>query len=138
MIGCSYDAESIDHTMHMLTEILDAESCLRQAMLDSDLDGLDRLIADDLLFTNHLGQVMDKQADLSAHSSGILKFRRLDPSERSVLTREHFAVVTVLMNVEGSYAGEQFAAKIRYTRVWSIADSERLQVLAGHSSLVQS
>jgi len=42
----------------METEIIHSEARLRQAMLRSDLNVLDELLAPDLIFTNHLGQVM--------------------------------------------------------------------------------
>lgn len=119
------------------TAIIQAESQLRQAMLSSDVASLDRLISGDLLFTNHLGQLLSKQADLSAHGSGLLKFTKLEPSEQAVLVRDQFAVVTVKMSTEGVYANEPFSASIRYTRVWAPASNDGWHVVAGHSSLVQ-
>ncbi|MDZ7920241.1 nuclear transport factor 2 family protein [Rhodoferax sp.] len=118
------------------TVIIQAESRLRQAMLGSDLASLDRLISGDLLFTNHLGQLLSKQADLSAHGSGLLKFTKLEPSEQAVVVHDQFAVVSVKMRTEGVYANELFSASIRYTRVWAPASSESWHVVAGHSSLV--
>lgn len=117
--------------------IIEAESHLRQAMLSSDVVSLDQLISDDLLFTNHLGQRLSKQADLSAHGSGLLKFTKLEPSEQTVLVRDQFAVVAVNVSTEGFYANEPFSARIRYTRVWTSAGGEAWHVIAGHSSLVQ-
>ncbi len=49
------------------TQILEAEEQLRQAMLASDVNALDDLLSPELIFTNHLGQVMGKQDDLAAH-----------------------------------------------------------------------
>jgi len=40
------------------------EEKLRHAMLTSDVSALDELIADDLVFTMHTGQVVNKQFDL--------------------------------------------------------------------------
>ena len=37
------------------SEVLEAEDLLRGAMLRSDVEALDALLAPELLFTNHLG-----------------------------------------------------------------------------------
>lgn len=55
------------------TQILEAEERLRLAILSSDVNTLDELLAPELIFTNHLGQVLGKQDDLDAHQSGTLR-----------------------------------------------------------------
>lgn len=59
------------------TQILQAEERLRLAMLNSDVNTLNELLAPELIFTNHLGQVLGKQDDLNAHQSGTLKIQVL-------------------------------------------------------------
>ena len=119
------------------TAIIEAESGLRHAMLSSDVASLDRLLSGELLYTNHLGQLLSKQADLLAYGSGLLKFTKLEPSEQVVIVRDQFAVVSVNVSTEGVYANEPFSARIRYTRVWASASSGSWHVVAGHSSEVQ-
>ena len=97
--------------------VAELEERLRQAMLTSDLDGLNAPIADDLLFTTQTGAVIGEAADLDAHRSGALRLTVLDPSDRHILTFETSAVVSVLMEVEGTYGGEPFSGTYRYTRV---------------------
>ena len=60
--------------MNALTEaqVLDAEERLRLAMMASDVAVLNVLLADDLLFTNHLGHLLSKHADLAAHEQHLL------------------------------------------------------------------
>jgi len=43
------------------TQIIDAEERLRLAMLASDVGTLDELLAPELIFTSHLGEVLRKQ-----------------------------------------------------------------------------
>jgi len=117
--------------------ISELEESLRQAMLASDLDSLDALIADDLLFTTQTGAVVGKVADLDAHRSGVLRLTALDPSDRHILTLEKSAVVSVQMDVAGAYEGEPFSGTFRYTRVWGHVNG-RWQVVAGHMSEVAS
>lgn len=119
-------------------EVADAEERLRQAMLASDVAALDQLIAPDLLFTNHLGQLLDKQTDLGFHQSGTIRFNQIEPSDATIRVHGHFAVVSVHMRVVGSFAGTDFAEAFRYTRVWRPAGRTQWQVVAGHMSVVQA
>jgi hypothetical protein len=63
-------------------QIAEAEDQLRTAMLSSDVAALNELLTEDLIFTNHLGQLLGKNDDLSAYRSGVLKIVRLEPSEQ--------------------------------------------------------
>jgi hypothetical protein len=117
-------------------QIVELEERLRQAMLRSDVVELDALIAPELLFTNHLGQVVSKQEDLDVHRSGRFKFTELTPSERQIQLNDECAVVSVLMHIVGSYEGTPVEQDIRFTRVWAIATSGSIQIIAGHTSAI--
>lgn len=117
--------------------IVDVEERLRRAMLASDVDALDALISADLIFTDHLGRVFGKEEDLAAHRSRMLRFHALDPAELRIAMHGGLAVVSVRMAVAGSYGGAEFAAKLRFTRVWRRAPSGGWQVIAGHGSEVR-
>jgi hypothetical protein len=114
--------------------IIELEERLRQAMLQSDVVELDALIAPELLFTNHLGQVISKDADLEAHRSGRFKFTQLTPADRQIQLYDGFAIVSVLMHILGSYEGNPVELNIRFTRVWAMSTSGSLQIIAGHTS----
>ena len=66
-------------TSKQQTQLIELEERLRQAMLRSDVGVLDELIAPDLIFTNHLGQLVSKQDDLAFHQSGVLKLKEFTP-----------------------------------------------------------
>ena len=116
------------------THIVEMEERLRQAMLRSDVGMLDELIASELIFTNHFGQVIGKQEDLATHRSGALRLKELTPSEQHIQLSDGFAVVSVLMHLVGSYENTPIDSSIRYTRVWSISSKGTLQIIAGHAS----
>ena len=60
-------------------------------MSTSDVAMLDRLLSPDLIFTNHLGQVISKSQDIELHKSGLLKIGSLETLEEiSVEGREEF------------------------------------------------
>lgn len=112
------------------------EERLRLAMLHSDVIELDALISPDLLFTNHLGQVITKDADLASHRSGDLKFKSLKSSEQQIRQVGACAIVSVAMLLQGSYLANPIDLQIRYTRVWATGLDGSFQIVAGHASII--
>jgi ketosteroid isomerase-like protein len=117
-------------------QIVEAEEKLRQAMLSSDVKALDELLAPELIFTNHLGQWIGKQEDLEGHKSGALKLTSVEPLERHILLKNNVAIVSVKMQLSGSYEGTPASGNFRFTRVWSQSPKSTWQIIAGHSSIV--
>lgn len=117
-------------------QVLNAEERLRLAMMDSDVAQLNCLLADDLLFTNHLGHLLSKQADLAAHEQRLLTITELHPSEQQVRIQGNVAVVSVRMRLTGTYHDAETHGDFRFTRVWAQAADGALQVIAAHSGVV--
>ena len=105
-------------------------------MLRSEVSALDELLAPELIFTNHLGQVLTKKDDLESHHSGILKVEALTPFEEHVLLMGEVAILSVRMHLIGSYAGIRSDNDFRFTRVWAKSSGDTWRVIAAHSSLV--
>lgn len=99
--------------------IAQLEEQLRQAMLSSDVAALDKLIADDLVFTLPNGAIANKQMDSDAHCSGTQKRTEVNFLERQVQIYDKVAIVTVKTELAGTYAGEDITGTYRYTRVWA-------------------
>lgn len=118
------------------TQIAESEERLRLAMLRSDAGALDELLAPELIFTNHLGQVLTKQDDLEAHRSGTLNIEVLTPSEERIQLVGDVAIVSVRMHLLGSYAEARSEADFRFTRVWALSSGGVWRVVAAHSSVV--
>ena len=116
------------------SQIIAMEERLRQAMLRSDIAELDALIAPELLFTTHFGQLVTKQEDLEAHRSGFFKFTEITPSDRHIQINPGFTVVSLLTHLLGTYDGTLFDQTIRFTRIWAISSNRSLQIVAGHTS----
>jgi hypothetical protein len=117
-------------------EILARENELRHAQLTSDVDALDRLLDDRLMFTSLDGTVVTKDDDLALDRSGRLRITRMEPIERSVLHLGGTSVVSVKMDAAAVVVGSPTNTTLRYTRVWHQASGE-WQVVAGHMSIVQ-
>ncbi|MEM9507781.1 MAG: nuclear transport factor 2 family protein [Cyanobacteria bacterium P01_E01_bin.35] len=118
------------------TQIVEAEEQLRIAMLHSDVEMLDRLLASELIFTNHLGQVLSKQDDLHAHQSGLLNISKLTSSEQEIRLYQNMAIASVQIHLVGSYDGIPSDGDFRFTRVWIHSSNGMWQVIAAHSSIV--
>ena len=117
-------------------QIIEAEEQLRLAMLDSDVQVLDELLAAELIFTNHLGQVLSKQDDLAAHQSGKFNLEALFTCDRRMQILDNVAIVTVKVHLIGSYEGSSFDDNLRFTRIWNLSSNGTWQIVTAHSSLV--
>lgn len=114
-----------------------AEDALRRAQLAGDADALDRLVDDALVFTGPDGLLYGKADDLAAHREGWVRITHLVPSEERVIALgDGVAVLSVRMEMAGTFRGAPFAGPMRYTRVWR-ATADGWRVVAGHVSAVQ-
>lgn len=119
----------------MSSIILELEEQLRLAMCRSDINALESLLADNLIFTNHLGQVVSKSDDISSHKKKIFVINSLDLSNQEVIDLGRSLIVTAQADISGSYNGQPTAGKFRFTRVW-VNNESGWQVVAGHSCVI--
>jgi ketosteroid isomerase-like protein len=118
-------------------EIVALEARLRAAQLAADLEQLDQLIDDDLLFTGPDGQLGTKAQDLAAHGSGALRFREHEPEELRVRrVGRDVAVVALRARLAVEVGGKLVRGTYRYTRVWSRGTDSAWRVAGGHVSEV--
>jgi ketosteroid isomerase-like protein len=120
-------------------EIVECEARIRDAQLNADVAALDRLIADELLFTGPDGRIGTKSADLDAHATGAVRFRAHEPEElhiRRLGANVAIAALRARLTVEvgGAIVGGTF----RYTRIWAREDGSSWRVVGGHVSEVPS
>ncbi len=121
------DSDSADESLRA------CEAALRQAQLAGDVRELDRLIDDSLMFVGPNGAVYGKSDDLDAHRNGLIRITRLDPSEERIIRFGETAVVSVRMEMSGTFEGAAFAGPFRYTRVWREQAGD-WRIVAGHVS----
>lgn len=118
-------------------EIVTLEADLRAAQLAADIPTLDRLIADELLFTGPDGQLGTKAQDLEAHGSGLVRFRSHVPEELRVRrVGPDIAVTALRARLEVEVAGTLSRGTYRYTRVWAREGDGKWRVVGGHVSEV--
>ncbi len=112
------------------------EDQLKTAMLNSDASVLDEFLAEGLIFTNHLGQVVSKENDIEAYRSGTAKIKSINQSEQRIRLEGDTAIVSVLSQISGEFGGAQYTTILRFTRVWQKGGNNKWQVIAAHSSLM--
>jgi ketosteroid isomerase-like protein len=118
-------------------EIVACEAQLRAAQLAADVAALDRLIADELLFTGPDGELGTKAQDLAAHGSGEVRFRGHEPEELRVRRVGADVVVSALRaRLAVEVAGTLLRGTYRYTRVWAREGGGPWRVVGGHVSAV--
>lgn len=120
-------------------EIVALEAQLRQAQLDADVAALDRLIADELLFTGPDGALGTKAQDLAAHASGAVRFRAHEPDELRVRrVGSNVAIAALRARLAVEVAGVLVHGTYRYTRVWAREGEGAWRVVGGHVSALPS
>lgn len=117
------------------TEILALEDKLYTAIKESNIQALDELLYDDLLFITPMGDVITKEIDLKTYSDGALKIQELIPEVEQLNIVDDLAIIVLIMELKGSYNGETFEAKYRYIRFWK-EFSDGIKVVGGSGSQI--
>ncbi len=110
------------------------EEELRLAMISSDVDALDDLIDDSLIFTLPTGDIATKSMDLDAHSSGVQKITELKCLAQKIVLHDTFAVVASKMELKGNFLESSIDGIYSYSRTWKKIGSS-WKVVAGQVSI---
>ena len=114
-------------------EIVALEARLRAAQLAADVEALDSLISDALLFTGPDGRLGTKADDLAAYRSGAVRFRAHEPEELRVRRiGADVAVSALRARLAVEVGGALSRGTDRYTRVWAREDGGSWRVVGGH------
>ncbi|MEC4775403.1 nuclear transport factor 2 family protein [Burkholderia cenocepacia] len=117
------------------TVIEPSETTLRAAMLANDVEALDALLDDDLVFTVPTGQVISKEDDLAAHRAKLLRLDTLDVIEMRASAVDEMILTTTRAALAGRFDGAAFTGTFAYTRLWRRSGAH-WRVVAGHASQV--
>ncbi|WP_027858153.1 nuclear transport factor 2 family protein [Marinobacterium jannaschii] len=119
----------------LVQQAVAAEQRLKAAMVDSDIAVLDELLANDLVFINHLGHRASKQDDIALHQSGLLSIDSIEFTELQVRPEGNFAFVYVNAEIKGLYNGAEANGSFAFSRVWSKSGSQ-LQLVSAQSTII--
>lgn len=103
----------------MESAIRTLEESLRSAMLSSDVEALDALLDEGLMFVGVRGELLRKADDLELHRAGRLKLTRAEWRRVEVADHAHSAVSLVTADLAGTIDGSEFTGAVRYCRFWA-------------------
>ncbi len=109
-----------------------AEKELLNAMKNCDVQILDTLLHEELLFTIPNGQTITKALDMETYSSGNMKIKEIASSEQEIHIIGDNAVVSVKIEMKGMYFDHILDGKYHFLRVWK-SYNDTWKVIAGSS-----
>lgn len=121
----------------MVAEIAMMEERLREAMLTSDVDTLDELIADDLVFVAFTGEIATKEDDLEMHRSGSLSINSLELRDCNLQDLGDSVVVVAEVGIDGTFQSQPASGDFRFVRVWN-QRAEGWQIVAGSCTRIDA
>ncbi len=114
--------------------VIEYEEMLRSAMLSNNIELLEELLSDELIFVNHLGQWLSKEEDINVHRSKSLDIAGMEVLEQEVKLFQELAVTVTKVALNGALAtGESIGGEYCYTRVWKDVGG-KLKVVSCHCS----
>ncbi|WP_298417268.1 nuclear transport factor 2 family protein [uncultured Kordia sp.] len=125
------------NTTALLTKnaIIKSEQEILLAMKNCDVQKLDELVHEQLLFTIPNGQTITKAQDLETYRSGNMKITEISASAQEIQFIDTTAVVSVIIEMKGTYFEHLLDGKYKVIRVWKLC-STAWKVIAGSSNIM--
>ncbi|MHC2992950.1 hypothetical protein OB13_15690, partial [Pontibacter sp. HJ8] len=106
------------------------EAQLIIAMKNSDVEKLEKLLHDDLLFILPSGQTITKAMDLETHRSKKLKVESVKANLEEIKIIGDNAIAVSMIEMSGVANGEVFEGTFKYLRVWKLFENQ-WKIIAG-------
>jgi ketosteroid isomerase-like protein len=116
-------------------ELLKLESNWGDALLKNDSAALERIYADEYLFTDSEGSTWNKSQDLANTKSGASKITSFKLEDMKVHVYGEAAVVTGKTILKGTFQGKDISGQHRFTDVF-VKRAGRWQCVATQSTLI--
>lgn len=111
-------------------QVIASEDRLLEAMKTSNVELLDELLHNDLLFNGPDGTTATKAMDLANYRSGNIHLHTVAAHDLALSLIGDTAVVAVTVELRGNYLDETLDGSFRYIRVWKLIDNG-WKVIAG-------
>jgi len=121
----------------MKNEIDALENILVNAMLNRNIETLDRLLHQDLMFVDHFSNLRTKQDDLDFHQHPHLILKTITVLDRLITMFGDTAVVVSSKDVTGTHQGFDMELRIKFTRIWKKFDNT-WQIIATSGVRIES
>jgi hypothetical protein len=117
-------------------QIIECEKRLLEALKTRDIQVLDELLHDNLIFNIATGHTITKEMDIENYRSGIMTVYDISTSDRTISTIENISTVVVTVYLKAKYADQIIDGKFRYLRVWKLFNNS-WKVIAGSGFQIQ-
>jgi ketosteroid isomerase-like protein len=117
VIGQTADKKSVRNSQTE-RELLKANQAYDEALTRGDAMALDRIYADEFVYTTFDGTVRDKNQQLSFTKSGDLQLEFGKSDDVRIRIYENTAVMTGRFTAKGKFRGKEIDIRERYTAVW--------------------
>lgn len=99
-------------------ELMACEYELLKAMRNCDIEKMDELLHDDLLFSGPAGETITKEIDLETYRSGNMVVLGNTASDQEISVFGDTAIVLVNIDLKAQFMQELVEGRFRYIRVW--------------------
>lgn len=99
-------------------DVLDTQQKRLRAMVDADLDALEALLDDDLVYIHTTGAIDTKSSLIESIVSGSLDYTRIVPTDTVLRLEGKAAIITGSAELGVIAGGTAHAASIRFTEVY--------------------
>jgi ketosteroid isomerase-like protein len=110
-------------------QVLRLEDERTQAVLAGDAATLERLMAEDIVYTHSSARVDTKKSFIASITSGTVKYRRIHRRDIAVSVREGFAFMTGAIEIDVETGGSVRPLVLRYSNLWESTPKGWQQVL---------
>ncbi len=104
--------------------IVEKEKMLLTAFTNCDIDTIDDLLHEDVVYIIPNGRLLSKAKVLQNYSSGGTAISSIRSEEQSVHFVDDCAVVAMILNLSGKYYDQVVDRKFRYLRVWKLLEGQ--------------
>ena len=102
----------------MEEELLKLEEAFAEAMVRNDLEGLERIAAEDWVIIDPNGEIIDRTRFFEVIKSGALTHDLMKSKDFRVRIYGETAVVTAITSTKGKFMGQEFSSRERSTDVF--------------------
>lgn len=117
-------------------QIMECEKRLLDALKTGDIEILDELLHDNLIFNIPTGETITKAIDIENYRSGILTISEILTTDLIIKSIDDISSVAVTLHLKAKYADQIVDGKFRYLRVWKLFDNS-WKVIAGSGFQIQ-
>lgn len=110
--------------------IIASEIRLLSAMENGNIEVLENLLHKDLLFITPDGQTISKDMDIESYRSKRMIINEVKPNQQRINMIGDNAVVSVAIEMKGTYLGNSIDGNYQLIRVWKFYDNT-WKVIAG-------